>query len=168
MITGINESKTSTKHLSCKCKYKFNRAKYNLNQWWNNDKCRCERKNIQACEKDYVWNPGTCNCENGQYLVSIMDDSVIICNEVIKSYDEEIRTVWTNFNEKKVTSKTQSFHILLVFLLITIKLLIADSIYCYLVKDQAKQLSLFHDAKFKQFRIDSMHLKWVIMFKMQT
>ena len=93
MITGINESKTSTKHLSCKCKCKFNRTKYNLNQWWNNDKCRCERKNIQACEKDYVWYPGTCNCENGQYLASVMDDSAIICNEVIKSYDEEIKTV---------------------------------------------------------------------------
>ena len=29
------------------------------------------------CEKDYVWNPGTCSCENGKYLASIMDDSAI-------------------------------------------------------------------------------------------
>ena len=39
MITRINESKASTKHISCKCKYKFSGRKYNLNQKWGNDKC---------------------------------------------------------------------------------------------------------------------------------
>ena len=63
-----------------------------------------------------------------------MDDSMITCDEVIKSYDEKIKTIPTNFNEKKVTCKTQSFYILLAFLLITIALLIAVSIYCYLIK----------------------------------
>ena len=29
-----------------------------------------------------------------------MDDSVITCDEVIESYDEEIKTIPTNFNEK--------------------------------------------------------------------
>ena len=29
------------------------------------------------------WNPATCNRENGKYLASIMDDSAIICDEVI-------------------------------------------------------------------------------------
>ena len=62
-----------------------------------------------------------------------MVDSAIICDEVIdadpnadteaKSYDE------TNFNENKATCKTQRFYILLAFLLITIALLIAVSIY---------------------------------------
>ena len=49
-----------------------------------------------------------------------MDDSMIMCYEVIKSYDEKIKTIPTNFNEKKVTCKAQNFYILLVFLLITI------------------------------------------------
>ena len=53
-----------------------------------------------------------------------MDDSVIICYEVIKLYDEEIKTIPTNFDEKKVTCKTQSFYILLVSFLITVALLI--------------------------------------------
>ena len=39
MIKGINESKTLTKHISCECKSKFNRLKYNSNQGWNKDKC---------------------------------------------------------------------------------------------------------------------------------
>ena len=79
-------------------------------------------------------NPATFNRENGKYLASIMDDSTIICDEVIKLCDEEIKTTPTNFNEKKVTCKTQSFYILLAFLLITIALLIAVCIYCYLIR----------------------------------
>ena len=39
MITGINESKTLTKHVSCQCKCKFDRRKCNSKQWWNNSKC---------------------------------------------------------------------------------------------------------------------------------
>ena len=35
------------------------------------------------------------NCENRNYLASIMDNSAIMCDKVIKSYDEE-----TGFNEK--------------------------------------------------------------------
>ena len=31
-------------------------------------------KKIYVCEKDYVWNPATCNCENGKYLASIMNE----------------------------------------------------------------------------------------------
>ena len=42
MITGINEPKTLTKHISCKCKCKLDGTKCNTNQWWNNNKCRCE------------------------------------------------------------------------------------------------------------------------------
>ena len=30
-----------------------------------------------------------------------MDDSAIMCDEVIQSYDKETKTVPTNFNEKK-------------------------------------------------------------------
>ena len=51
-----------------------------------------------------------------------MDDSVITCDEIIIVKE-------TNFNEKNITCKTQNFYILLAFLLITITLLIAVSIY---------------------------------------
>ena len=71
---------------------------------------------------------------------------MITCDRIIESYDEETKTIPTNFNEKKATCKTQSLYILLAFLLITIALLIAVSIYCYLIKYQAKQKNLlpFH------------------------
>ena len=82
MITGKNESKILTKDISCKCKCKFDRRKCNSNQKWNNDKCRCECKK-HICERDYIWNPAQCSCENGKYLASIIDDSVITCDEII-------------------------------------------------------------------------------------
>ena len=66
MITGMNESKTLTKHISCECKCKFDGKKCNSNQWRNNYKCRYECLKIQVFEKDYVWNPAPCNCENGK------------------------------------------------------------------------------------------------------
>ena len=40
MITRMNKTETLTKHISHKCKNKFDGKKYNSNQWWNNDKCR--------------------------------------------------------------------------------------------------------------------------------
>ena len=83
IITGINESKTLTKHLSCKCKCKFDGRKCNSNQKWNNDKCQCEYKKNDICRKYYIWNPATCSCENAKYLASIIDDSVIMCDEII-------------------------------------------------------------------------------------
>ena len=46
MIARSNESKTS-KHISCKCKCKFNDRKYNSNQKWKNHKCRCDCKNLK-------------------------------------------------------------------------------------------------------------------------
>ena len=117
-------------HLT-KCKCRFDGRKCNSDQWWDNDKCQCECKKCQVSEKDYIWNPVTCSSENVKHLASIMDDSVVTCDEIIESYDEETKTIPTNFNEKKATCKTPNLYILLAFLLITIALLIAVNIYSF-------------------------------------
>ena len=49
MITGINNSKTLTRHIWSKCKCKTDGKKCNSNQKWNNNKCLCKCKNL----KDY-------------------------------------------------------------------------------------------------------------------
>ena len=46
-------------------------------------------------KKYYAWNPSTCSCENGKYLASNTDDSVIKCDEIIDVEE-------TNFNEKEI------------------------------------------------------------------
>ena len=103
-ITGINESKILTKHTSCECKCKFDKRECNSNQWWNWNSINVDVsvKKHHICEKDQIWNPSTCICENEKYLASIMDDSVIMCDEVIEE------TVPANFNEKKATCKTKN------------------------------------------------------------
>ena len=63
-----------------------------------------------------------------------MDDSALTCGDIIESYDEETKTIPTNFTEKEATCKIQNFYILLVFLSIFTVLLIAVIIYCYLIK----------------------------------
>ena len=98
----------------------------------------------------------TCSCENGKYLASIMDDSAITCDEIIGSYDEETKAILINFNEKKTTCKTQNFYILIAFLLITITLLIAFSICCYLIKYRAVQ------KHFISFHVTNNELKQVL------
>ena len=75
-------------------------------------------------------NRATCNSGNEKYLASIIGK--IICDEIIDVKE-------TNFNEKNVTCKTQNVYILLAFLLITITLLIAVSISCYLIKYRTKR-----------------------------
>ena len=57
IIAGINELKTLTKLISCKCRCKFDGTKCNSNQMWNNNSCWCECKKHHICEKDYIWNP---------------------------------------------------------------------------------------------------------------
>ena len=63
-----------------------------------------------------------------------MDGSAIICDEVIESCNEEIKTIPASFGEKSIACKIQKVYILLAFLLITIALLIAVSIYHYLIE----------------------------------
>ena len=103
MITEINESKRLTKHISCECKCRFDGRNCNSDQWWSNDNVDVNVKNIIYVRK-IVSNPATCNCENGNYLASITDDSAIMGDEIIESYDYE-----TNFNEKKANCKASIF-----------------------------------------------------------
>ena len=45
-----------------------------------------------VCRKDYIWNLAICSCDNGKYLASIIDDSMVInttnwwnCDEIINT-----------------------------------------------------------------------------------
>ena len=60
--------------------------------------------------KDYIWNPARCSCKNGKYLTSILDDSVMTCDEIRdadaegKSYDKETKSI-----PKNIICETKSF-----------------------------------------------------------
>ena len=79
MIAGENESRISTKDISCECKCNFdekNVIQINSGIVINID---VNIKNVMYMKKDYIWNPAICSCENGKYLASIMNDSSITC-----------------------------------------------------------------------------------------
>ena len=81
------------------------------------------------CKKDYAWNPATCNCGNCKYLASIINDSVIMCDEILGT----TKTVSTKtFPTTTLSTKSNSinFYIFLTFLLITLTLLRIAGIYC--------------------------------------
>ena len=81
---------------------------------------------------EQIQNHATFSFENGKYLASVINDSVVTYDKII----EETKTVPTHFNEKKQPIKQKNVYILLAFLLRVITLLIAFSIYCYLIKYQ--------------------------------
>ena len=53
----INESKTLTKHNSCKCRCELDGTKYDSRKKWNNDRCYCECKKIN---KIWLVQKGLC------------------------------------------------------------------------------------------------------------
>ena len=73
-------------------------------------------------------------------MARIIDDSVITCDEIIDA--GKAKTVTTNFNKKNATCRTKNFYILFAFLLISIALLMAVSIYYNLIKYWVKQKHL--------------------------
>ena len=76
------------------------------------------------CEKDYIWNPNACACENDDYLESIIDDSVITCDEIISTSE----TGSINFNDEKSTHKMKYYYVLYTLLLVIILVLIIGAI----------------------------------------
>ena len=87
-MTGINESKILTKHVSTKCECKFYSIKCYSNQKWNKDKCRFECKKLKehyVCKKDYICDPVSCSWESSKYLGSIIEDSAITCDVFIET-----------------------------------------------------------------------------------
>ena len=66
-------------------------------------------KKSNVCEKDYICNPATWSWKNGKYLASIMNNSAIMCVEIIQA----AKTLPSNFTEKKqpVKHKTSIFYL---------------------------------------------------------
>ena len=71
------------KYISCDCKSEIDYALCNSNQKRNNKTCQFKSKNDHKCIKHNSWEPCKCIYENGKYLKSMFDKTVIMCNENI-------------------------------------------------------------------------------------
>ena len=85
---------------TCKCRCRLDASVCNNKQRWNEDKCRCERKELidkGICHKEFLWSPSNCecncdkSCDIGEYLdyknckcrIKLIDKFVEECNENI-------------------------------------------------------------------------------------
>ena len=53
-------------HEAGKSKCRLNGSVYNNKQRWNENKCKCEYKELidkGVCDKGFIWNPSNCECE---------------------------------------------------------------------------------------------------------
>ena len=59
-MSRANETRHVEWHETCKHKFILDARICNNKQRWNNDKCRCECKELIAkgiCDKGFTWNP---------------------------------------------------------------------------------------------------------------
>ena len=65
-MSGTNEARRMEWHETRNCKCRFNSSVCNNKQCRNDDKCRCECKELTdkgVCNKGFIWNPSNCECE---------------------------------------------------------------------------------------------------------
>ena len=66
LMSRTNETRHLKSHKTYKCKCRLHASVSNNKQRWNDDKCRCERKeliNKGMCDKGFIWNHSNCECE---------------------------------------------------------------------------------------------------------
>ena len=66
LISRTNETRHIEWHETFKCKCRLDSSVCNNKQRWNNDKCRCECKELIGngrCDEEFIWNPSNCECE---------------------------------------------------------------------------------------------------------
>ena len=146
----------------CKCECKFGANTYN-NKRWNNDKCRCECKELAdkgVCDKEFIWKPSNCECEcvkvcdvseyldyeNCKCRKKLIDKLVDECAETVEEVKLAKMTLAKNENKYKCNSCT--LYIVLFSILFTINLgIVALFIFIGILKNVLLVLSLILSLK---------------------
>ena len=128
LMSRTNDTRHIKWHETCKCK-----SICNNKQCWNNDKCRCECKELidkGICDKGFIWNPSNCECECdkscdvGEYLdyvnckcrKRLIDKLVAECSENI----DEVKMVKITLVEDENTCKSScTIYIALIVIIFT-------------------------------------------------
>ena len=122
LMSRTNETRHITWHETCKCKCRIDVSVFNNKRRQNNDKYRCECKELidkGICDKGFIWNLSICECECdtscdvGEYLdyencncrKKVVDKLVEECTET----DDEVKmakiTLVENENKHLRTQK---------------------------------------------------------------
>ena len=66
LMSRTNETRHIEWHETCKCKCRLDASVCNNKQRWDQDRCRCEFKELidkSVCDKGFICNPSNCECE---------------------------------------------------------------------------------------------------------
>ena len=135
VVSGINETRCIECHETCKCKCRFNSSVCNNKQRWNDDKWRCELKELidkGIWDKAFIWNPSNCeckcykSCDFSEYLnyknckckKRIADKLAEECTENIE--ETKLVEITSSKNENKHKSSSCRLHIVLFWIFFTI------------------------------------------------
>ena len=114
LMSRTNETRHIKWYEACKCKCRLDASVCNNKQRWNDDKCRCEGKELidkGVCDKGFIWDPGNCECECdklcdvGEYL----DYENCKCSE--RLVDKLLEQCTKTVEEVKITeTKNENTH----------------------------------------------------------
>ena len=141
LISRTNETRHIEYHEICKGKCRLDASVCNNRQRWNEDKCRCECKeliNKGICDQEFIWNPRNCECgcdkscdireylgyKNFKCRYKIVDKLVEECSENIDEnemiYNETLNAILLNasipLNTKAWNSCTMYIVLFVIFL----------------------------------------------------
>ena len=109
LITLTNEARHIKWHETCKCLYRLDGIICNNKQRWNEDKCKCECKELidkSVWDKGFIQNPSNCECEcdKGCDIGGYLDYSNCKCKK--KLVDPLVEECTENIDELNLVKKT--------------------------------------------------------------
>ena len=102
---------------TCKYKCRLDPSVCNNKQRWNEEKCRCECKELidkEICDKKFIWNPSNCVCECdkscgvGEYLDNRNGNKIL--------YNETLDVISLNAISLNVYKKVCNYCIIYIIL----------------------------------------------------
>ena len=135
LMSRTNETRYIEWHETCKWKCRLDSSVFNDKQRWNEDKWRCEFKELiekGVCDKGFVWNPSNCECECdkscdvGEYLdyenwkcrKKLVDKLVDECTENVE--EVELAKITSTENEYRHKCSSYTLYIALFSIIFTI------------------------------------------------
>ena len=153
LITGLtrtNEKRQIKQHEKCKCKCRVDPSVCNKPQ--NDDKCRCEWKELVdkvVCDKGFIQNPSNCECECdkscdvGEYL----DYENCKCKkkQLVEECTEEAKIAEITLTKNIHKSSSCTLYIVLFSIIFTINIGIATYFVYYKYMNHKKKAAPRYD-----------------------
>ena len=138
-MSRSNEATHIKWHETCRFQCRLDASVCNNKQGWNNEKCRCECKELiykRMCDKRFIWNPSNCeherdkSCDVGKYIdyenckciKGYVDKLVEKCTENLEEAKLAEITLAGEENEHKNKCSSYALYIVLFSIILTINI----------------------------------------------